>query len=358
MFEIDSLVSESEELLTQNKKDPNYYLDKLPRTKEELVVSNEMIRESIYQAGVIYKNGLLEYNKSSALFKSLISRFPNDKNYAPLAYYNIYTNNLEVESYKQAEDTKNLLLHNFPNSIYAQLLNNPSFQDSLISLQNKDELTYQDVYKLYVERKYIQVIEKCNIVSDDVLSSKYLFLQALSFSALNKLPECVDVLNKIIGIDKDTIIVKEAAYLLEAINNPEKMKKANEQALTDSPYLFRSRNNHMSLFVLPKEGVDINYLKTLISDYHTNDFENETFEISAMLLGSDRHLLMIKTFSNSSEVVKYNERIMKEANILSQISKSEYKIFAISFENFKEFYRNKDVEGYFNFFKKNYLNND
>ena len=61
----------------------------------------------------------------------------------------------------------------------------------------------------------------------------------------------------IVSIDKDPRIIKEAVYLLEAIKNPEKMKKTNEQALTESPYLFRSGNSHMSLFILPKEGVDI-----------------------------------------------------------------------------------------------------
>ena len=358
MFEIDSLALESTDLVTQNKKDPNYYLKKLPRTKEELVVSNEMIRESIYQAGVIYRNGLQEYKKSSALFMSLISRFPNDKNYASLAYYNVYINHLELARNQEAEETKNLLLHNFPNSIYAQLLTNPNFQDQLMSLQNEDELTYQGVYELYVDRQYIQVIEKCNLVSDDALQSKYLLLQALSFSALKKSSDCIGVLNKIISIDMDTLAVREAVYLLDAIKNPEKMRKANEQALTDSPYLFRSGNNHMSLFILPKEGVDINYLKTLISDYHTNNFENEIFEISAMLMGSDKHLLMIKTFGSSRDVVAYNQLIMKDTNILGQLNKSEYKVLAISFENFKEFYRNKDIDGYYNFFKKNYLDNN
>ena len=145
---------------------------------------------------------------------------------------------------------------------------------------------------------------------------------------------------------------------MEAIKNPEKLKKANEQALTESPYLFRSGNPHMSLFILPKEGVDINYLKTLISDYHTNDFENEVFEISAMLMGLDKHLLMIKTFDNSSDVLVYNQLIMDNTEIVNQLNKSDYKVLAISFENFKEFYKNKDVEGYYNFFKKNYLVNN
>ena len=56
VFEIDSIASDSVEVVTQNKKDPNYYLEKLPKTEEDLAISNEMIKESTYQAGVIYKN--------------------------------------------------------------------------------------------------------------------------------------------------------------------------------------------------------------------------------------------------------------------------------------------------------------
>jgi hypothetical protein len=289
---------------------------------------------------------------------SLLSRFPDDKNYAALAYYNVYINHLEVGGDQEAEVMKNLLLHNFPNSVYAQLLTNPNFQDQLINLQNEDELAYQGVYQMYVAKQYMQVIEKCNLVSDDDYQSKYLFLKALSFSALKDSSECINILDNIINIDKDNRIIKEAIYLLEAIKNPEKLKKANEQALTESPYLFRSGNSHMSLFILPKEGVDINYLKTLISDYHTLDFENKVFEISAMLMGKDKHLLMIKTFENSSDVVVYNQLIMENTEIVNQLNKSDYKVLAISFDNFKEFYKNKDVEGYYNFFKKNYLDNN
>ena len=355
MFEIDSISSDSIVSESQNKKDPNYYLEKLPKTEEDLAKSDEMIKESIYQAGVICKNGLQEYNKSSLLFMSLLSRFPYDKSYATLAYYNVYVNHLEVGKNQEAEVMKNLLIHNFPNSVYAQLLTNPNFQAELIVLQNEDELAYQAVYQMYVAKDYIQVIEKCKQVSNDHYQSKYLFLKALSFSALQNPSESINTLEKIINIDKDSYVKKEAIYLLEAINNPKKIKKANEQALTNSPYLFRSGKTHMSLFILPKEGVDINYLKTLISDYHATDFENEVFEVSAMLMGSDKHLLMIKTFDNSIDVITYNQLIIENIDIVNQLSKSDYKVLAISFDNFKEFYKNKDIEGYFNFFKKNYL---
>ena len=76
----------------------------------------------------------------------------------------------------------------------------------------------------------------------------------------------------------DDEISTEAEYLLSVIKNPTAMQKANEQALAESPYLYRSNTIHMTLLILPKEGIDINYLKTLISDYHAMDFENEVFD--------------------------------------------------------------------------------
>ena len=358
VFETDSVATDSVVVQTENKKDPNYYLKKLPKTEEDFANSDEMIKESTYQAGVIYKSGLQEYNKSSALFMSLLSRFPYDKNYAALAYYNVYVNHLEVGKNQEAEVMKNLLLHNFPNSVYAQLLTNPNFQEELLGKVNQNELAYQQVYQLYVAKDYNKVIESCIQVADDDYQSKYLFLKALSFSAIKDSTECITTLEKIIRINKDAEIKEEVIYLLEAIRNPEQMKKANEQALTESPYLFRSGNKHMTLIILPKKGVDINYLKTLISDYHSQDFENEVFEISAMLMGLEMHLLMIKTFDNSSDAVVYNELIMENIEIVNQLNKSDFKVLAISFDNFKEFYKNKDVEGYYNFFKKNYLDNN
>ena len=358
VFETDSVATDSAVVLTENKKDPNYYLKKLPKTEEDFANSDEMIKESTYQAGVIYKSGLQEYNKSSALFMSLLSRFPYDKNYAALAYYNVYVNHLEVGKNQEAEVMKNLLLHNFPNSVYAQLLTNPNFQEELLGKVNQDELAYQQVYQLYVSKDYNKVIESCIQVAEDDYQSKYLFLKALSFSAIKDSTECITTLEKIISIDKDAEIKEEVIYLLEAIRNPEQMKKANEQALTESPYLFRSGNKHMTLIILPKKGVDINYLKTLISDYHSQDFENEVFEISAMLMGLEMHLLMVKTFDNSSDAVVYSELIIENIEIVNQLNKSDFKVLAISFDNFKEFYKNKDVEGYYNFFKKNYLDNN
>ena len=183
-------------------------------------------------------------------------------------------------------------------------------------------------------------------------------LRALSYAGMKDTANLVRNLTAIIELKLDDEISAEAEHLLSVIKNPEAMQKANEQALAESSYLYRSNANHMTLLILPKEGVDIKYLKTLIADHHSIDFENEVFEISAMMMGLDQHLLMIKTFATAEDVMLYNQLLKSNNTITNELNKSDYKILAISTENFKEFYKNKDAEGYYNFFKKNYLNNN
>ena len=286
---------------------------------------------------------------------NLLSRFPYDKNYAALAYYNVYTNHLELGKEQEAKVMKNLLLHNFPNSVYAQLLTNPNFQDEWVTEKDQKEIDYQLVYSSYFAKEYEKVILQTNELKEDDYRTKYTFLRALSFAGIKDTANLINSLNLIISFKEDLDIIAESEYLLSVLKDPVAMQKANEQALMESPYLYRSSKTHMTLLILPKEGVDINYLKTLISDYHAKDFENEVFEISAMMMGLDKHLLMIKTFANVEGVMLYNQLFNSNSTIINELEKADFKVLAISMENFKEFYKNKDEDGYHNFFKKNYL---
>ena len=354
-FETDSIAADSIATETKNKKDPNYYLKQLPSSEEDFLLSDTKIKEAFYQVGIIYKEQLQEFTRSTNAFTSLYNRFPSDEQFAPLSCYNIYLNHTETGGNPEAKTIKELLLKKHPNSIYAQMLINPDFKLEAVNKLAKEELEYRGVYELYSQNNYQEVIAKTNSIVENEYQSKYLFLRAMSFLSKEEFERGSIELNKIVSLNNDEPIVKESQHVLDALHDPSKMEKANELALAGSPYLFRSLTQHMVIIILPKGGVDVTYLKTLISDYHANDFENEIFEISALLLGVDNHLLMIKTFDNISDVMIYHEMFVSDQSILKELNKSEHKVMAISFENFQEFYKNKDVEGYHNFFKKNYL---
>ena len=354
-FEIDSTATDSTSVEVQNTKDPNYYLNQLPKTKEDFENSDSQIKEALYQLGVIYKEALNKIDLSTDNFGAIFTRFPTDEQYAALALYNVYINYLETNNPK-ATNSKETLLSKYPNSIYAKMIVDPNYTSEILSKKDLAELNYQEIFLLYKENVFDQVLVKTENISDEKYKNKLLLLRALSFIQKEEMDKATTILNNI--SEEDEKVSQEAKYILDAINDPAKMKKANELALAGSPYLYRSNNQHMIILVLPKEGVDVTYLKTLISDFHTNSLGNEVFEISALLLGLDQHLLMIKSFENIKKSMDYYELFIQEGSVMEVLNKSEYKIMSISFENFQEFYKNKDTQGHYNFFTKNYLTND
>ena len=354
-FEIDSTSTDSISVEAKNTKDPNYYLKQLPKTKEDFENSDSQIKEALYQLGVIYKEELNKINLSTDNFGAIFTRFPTDEQYAALALYNVYINYLETNNPK-ATNSKETLLSKYPNSIFAKMIVDPNYTSEILSKKYLAELNYQEIFLLYKENVFDQVLVKTDNISDEKYKNKLLLLRALSFIQKEEMDRATTILKNI--SEEDEKVSQEAKYILDAINDPAKMKKANELALAGSPYLYRSNNQHMIILVLPKEGVDVTYLKTLISDFHTNSIGNEVFEISALLLGLDQHLLMIKSFENIKKSMSYYELFIQEGSVMDVLNKSEYKIMSISFENFQEFYKNKDAQGYYNFFTKNYLTND
>ncbi|MDG2263943.1 MAG: hypothetical protein P8L19_02705, partial [Flavobacteriales bacterium] len=295
-FEVDSSAIDSSAIATKNKKDPQFYLDQLPSSIEDFELSNTQIKEALFQVGTIYKEDLEEITKSTEVFSALYARFSDDEQYAPLSCYSIYLNHTDIDNKLEAQNSKQVLLERFPKSIYAQMLTNPDFKLEATNKLAKKELDYRAVFANYSLEEYQQVIDKTTVILENEYQSKYLFLRALSFLNKDEFDRGTEILNKLISLDADEKIVKEAQHILDALNDPSKMEKANELAIAGSPYLYRSILPQMIIIIIPKGAVDITYLKTLISDYHSQDFENEVFEISALLLGMDKHLLMIKTF--------------------------------------------------------------
>jgi len=343
---VDTIISD-----IQDVKKPSYYLSKLPKTKEDFKHSNLQIKEALYQIASIYKNPLNEITLSSNNFKAIFIRFPEDKEYAPLALYNAYINDKEKEG-NEAEEIKEKLLKKYPKSIYAEMVNNPNYYSETTTKKDLEEIKYEEVFGFYQKKMFDFVIEETQEIADDKYKNKKLFLRALSFIQQNEIDFAIENINKI--SEEDDKIMEEARYILESIKDPSKIEKANELAALGSPYIYRKNQEHMIVLVLPKNGVDVTYLKTLISEFHTNQIGNEVFEISALLLGLDKHLLMIKSFQNSNESMEYYQLFEGEKSVMDFLNKTEYSLMSISFENFPEFYKYKDVDGYSRFFIKNY----
>ncbi len=349
-FQADSASLDTLKIL-QSSTDVQFYLDQLLQTKEDYIASDDKIKQSLYQMGIIYKEKIADLKLSTNCFESIYKRFSEDKNYASLALYNIYLNQIE-KSPEQAKETKEKLLQKHPKSVYTQLLVNPN--QPLTTEVDLLEKNYLEVLNFYQKDNFDVVLEKTDTISDNIYKNKLLLLRAFSLIGKQEPSRAIKALENI--TKTDSIVYNTAIHLLLAIKDPTKINKANSQALAGSPYLFSSTSPHVVVLVLEKNKADINYLKTLISDFHSKSIGNEMFEISALLMGVEKHLIIIKSFENASETMLYCQLFKEDKKLNQAIDYVETQIMPISTENFKEFYKNKDLEGYNAFFLKKYSN--
>ncbi len=343
-----------------NKKDPQYYKDKIPLTKEKIEASNLMIMEAHYQAGMIYKSYLSENEKAVKILVSLCERFPENENYTPLAYYNLYLIYTEQNKNNKAKNCRERLLIKFPESKYSKLLNDPDYLAKIEQKKNSQKTHYENTLFLYNNKNYSAVIALCDSVlietENKELKPKYDLLKALAIGKSNDSLNFRKQLNEIVKNHPETEVKNRAEQIIALLDKPEKMLKINRETVSGTPYVFDQGEAHYFLLITPKEQTDVNFIKTLLSDYHSERYSIETFEIKAILFGQESHLIMIKTFENSKNATEYFNSFSSASKVNNELSKTESKKLIISAQNFKYFFKHKDIKKYYEFFTNNYLN--
>lgn len=353
--EIDSTEVKEETKKTTNKKDPTYYINSLPKTKQEKEESDKKIKESYYQSGVIYREDFAKHKKSTTQFLKLLKRFPSEEEYIPKTLYNMFLNYTHENNIQKTKQIKKEIIEKFPQSVYSKLIQNEKYVDEQKEKEQKEKEQYQKTYSKYKEKKYKEIISITTQIKEGSYKEKYKYIRAISFLKINDTIGFKKEMLELTKQEKDTIISKQAEILLSILEDPSKMIKTNKEALNKTPYTDSEKTRHNIIMLLPKKTIDINYFKAVISDFNQQRFSTQIFEIKAFLLGTENHLILIKSFENKREAKNYYTTFLYNETIMKELQKTEHKVFLISDENFTYFYKNKDIEGYTDFFKKKYM---
>jgi tetratricopeptide (TPR) repeat protein len=348
---------------SENLKSEKYYLDQIPLTKQKIKESNNKIITAYYESSIIYKDNLEELRKSEKMLEGLVKRFPDHKELTPLSYYLIYNLQTENRSLKKAAKTKQSLITRFPESNYAKFLLDTNYINSVLSKNKQKEDDYKKIFSLYEKdsfnlsyEKSLKKLNQLQNTKESNYSPKYFLINILSeFKINNDTTNFISKLKKGEEEYKTSEIKDRFTEILFLLGNTNQINERNTTAILKTPYRYKENTSHYLLFIIPKENTDITYLKTLVSDFNSRSYSSDIFEINSMMLGLEKHILLIKTFENANKVSKYKNTIDSDKSIKKELEKSEYITIIISQDNYPEFYKNKDTEGYSKFFNNNYL---
>jgi len=352
-LEGDSVVDENGG--SKNTKDPQFYLKKIPSTAEDFFLARQTTANACYQAATIYKNDLLKIKKSTEMLSKILSIPDLDSSFLAMTYYNLYLNSKLQKNKFRSNEIITILSRDFKNSVYGKILSDSTYLDQMKLLSNLADNSFTKTYDAFRLNNFNDVIIDTDKLIDNNLREKYLLIRALSMIKIGDTISFLQIIDNVVRSEEKDL-ASYAKKLRDIVKDPSFINEANRQAVEKTPYLYEEESQHMVMFVLPKKDLDVSYLKTLLSDYHQSSYSTEVFEISAMMMGLETHLVSVKFFENKKNALKYFNNISFSTDVMKELGKVDYKILPIAIDNFQEFYRNKDVDGYSDFVKEKYLN--
>nr|WP_233530503.1 hypothetical protein [Gelidibacter salicanalis] len=141
----------------EERYDPEFYVSKIPTEPKAI---DSLIKDrnyAYYQLGIIYKEKFDEYGLAKEKLETLLDNNPEERLILP-AKYNLYKTYVLLGEHSSAEQIKQDILINNPESRYASILLNPKSEIS--KDEDSPERVYERTYAAYEAQEFQQVIDQ------------------------------------------------------------------------------------------------------------------------------------------------------------------------------------------------------
>ncbi|SKB34665.1 Tetratricopeptide repeat-containing protein [Salegentibacter salinarum] len=138
--------------------DPYTYIDQIPT---DLAALDTLTRDrdfAYYQLGIIYKENFKEYKMAQARLEAVLEISSDERLILP-SMYNLYQIYQTTDQGFKANDMKQEILENYPDSRYAAYILNP---ESIREDENSPETIYAELYRDFEAQNFNEVIAETN----------------------------------------------------------------------------------------------------------------------------------------------------------------------------------------------------
>ncbi|MGB4655718.1 MAG: tetratricopeptide repeat protein [Bacteroidales bacterium] len=360
---------------------PETYLAQLPNTPEKLEISNNKIARAVINLGYIYKDGLDDIDNSIASFENYIERFPEKEDLLTI-YYQLYLIGIETKNDELIRKYRSLVLRNYPDSDYAEIIRNPDYNKELLAKKNKENLLYQDAFRAYEFKQYklLELYTSQGLINSDNpdLTPRFMYLNAIAKGELQSVDSLIASFEKLVATYPTHPVAQLARETLEIHKGPQTATSAPESSSTTQPevaqsgsllqpafgstadttvpkiYKINLEQTHFYIIIADENLVNINALKNRVSDFNSKSFSKSNLTINSIVIDGGYHMVTVTSFKNAISAMDYYHAIGQDDYVMGLLNNTNNLKLVISMENYPIFYREKQYNGYMNFFKKYY----
>jgi tetratricopeptide (TPR) repeat protein len=369
-----------------------YYTD-IPFTAAQRSQSDLKIQDAMMNTGTIYYEKLNEKKKAAGYYEDLLQRFPNFKQ-SLVVHYDLYRIYSDLKDTANANKHKNYILNNFPGSQYAMLILHPDELRNQYRQKNSDpvlEGLYASAFDAYQNHDCNGIRSKwqeANKSANNYLKSKFAYLSMMCNIREDSTGQQLDSVKAFIVHYPGDEITAQATVLKEVLEQkkldeqkskkvtmplqqattisapqlpgsainaplPDKIKEKPHTIAPTVTYIEDQNQPHYYVIVFPV-SYSADSVKRALSNYNSENYPGVALNINSYLLNDTLQFVTVKNFPDMQRTFNYY-RDLPLTGIYDRLKLPYHQEFIISSSNLPLFLKNKDLDGYVAFFKKNYL---
>lgn len=344
-------------------RDRGFYLQNIPLTHEQQQSALLMIEEAFNNLGYIYKERLTDYARAKESYSELVKRFP-ESDFKLQSWYAMYKMHAEELELTQAEQFKQLILQNYPNTDYARVLIDADYFKRKAALAGESTELFNQTLEAYNNESYFRVLLNANrartLYPDDVdLLPRFDFLRAVAKGRIEVADSMVVALQQLLKTYPTSTVAPLAASILTSLKKELNLNidipsnEADEKKNTEepSPYNFDAASKHLVMIIVSNENVRADPLKIRLSDFNDKSYTSAQLQIKSLVLDENRTIISVGNFENADGAASYQLAVSVSEYVFGGMSANDFTLLTISLSDYPTFYRLKDVSEYQRFLK-------
>lgn len=311
-----------------------YYLAQIPFTEEQVEASNLLIKDGLYNAGVIFKDKLDNLVLSEKELRRLADDYPTYE-HMDNAYYHLFLLYSRMHQPQTAASYLEKLKSGFPDSEWTTLLSDPHFvENSRYGVHLEDSL-YAATYDAFKADKFMEVKNNVQISATrfplGANRDKFIFFDGMAKLNSGDAKGCVDDMKTVVDKYPKSEVSTLAGMIVNGVNAGRKLHggkfdisdvwERRAEVMSDSDSIktrkFTAERNVDFSFIIAYQTDSINENQLLfeLAKYNFSNFLVRNFEIAREEVeGLER--MVISGFKSYDEALQYARQLYSNNNIL------------------------------------------
>ncbi len=326
----------------------DYLIKRIPLTDSLFAASQQKMVEAYYNAGIIYKDQLNEKSLAETQFLTVLDKtFENP--FTLLSAFQLYKL-FEEKDENKANEYKNYIFNNYPNSDYANFLRDPDF---FIKKKELDKIAL-DEYLLVLERYNNELYPLVMLKADNIINNekenifrpKYMLLKAMSIGMTSEDKTLMKpVLELIVEQYPKT---EESGRAIELLSIIEKGVSENKEVdFTKKSIYEYNENDSYYLLIFLDEKQNSNNEKGNVVDFDREFFSRLQLKVSSKIFGGSQNVIFVEEFENQETVQDYLSTFKSTRKHITKLHNNN--IIIISKKNLKTLFKTQNLSEYESF---------